>query len=249
LYSYPHHIGDFIRDTARLSDSQCMAYLRLIWVYYQDEKPLSSDCKKLAFQIGACPEDTQLILEHFFDFDGNAYRHKRCDAEIEAYRERQKHGRNAAQKRWENARSMRGAYAEHAQSKENDANREPITDNRKPIKENTRRQAAIVCPEGISEQLWDDYKRTRKKPLTVTAWDGFQNEARKAGWPLEEALKECVLRGWQGFKAEWVQKDRKITQHQANQQATARALFGTSLPSKIIDMEEYDAKRITSTVG
>jgi hypothetical protein len=40
---YQHHIGDFIRDTARLSDAQCMAYLRMIWLYYETELPLDND--------------------------------------------------------------------------------------------------------------------------------------------------------------------------------------------------------------
>ena len=30
------------------------------------------------------------------------------------------------------------------------------------------------------------------------------NEANKAGWTLEKALEECVVRGWQAFKADWV---------------------------------------------
>jgi len=28
----------------------------------------------------------------------------------------------------------------------------------------------------------------------------------KAGWTLEKALEECVVRGWQAFKADWVVK-------------------------------------------
>jgi hypothetical protein len=34
--------------------------------------------------------------------------------------------------------------------------------------------------------------------------DGIQAEADKAGFTLEDALKESVVRGWQSFKAEWV---------------------------------------------
>ena len=34
--------------------------------------------------------------------------------------------------------------------------------------------------------------------------DGIQKEADKAGFSLEDALKEVVVRNWQGFKAEWV---------------------------------------------
>jgi len=204
LYSYPHHIGDFIRDTSRLSDAQSMTYLRLIWIYYQTEEPLPDDPKKLAFQIGACPEDTQLILEHFFCKDGASWRHKRCDSEIEAYRSRQDHGRKAAQARWKNAQSILGASGEHTQSTKNHANREPITDNREPKEKNIRRQAAVLCPADVSDQVWKDFLATRKAKITETALKGIEREAQKAGWTLESALQECTVRGWRGFKAEWV---------------------------------------------
>jgi hypothetical protein len=106
--------------------------------------------------------------------------------------------------------------------------------------------------EGVDEQIardWIAVRKAKRSSNTKTALEATKKEAGKAGYSLQEALTVCCRQGWAGFNAEWVQKDRKITQHQANQQATARALFGTSLPSKIIDMEEYDAKRITSTVG
>jgi hypothetical protein len=41
--------------------------------------------------------------------------------------------------------------------------------------------------------------------MTETALQSIQKECAKAGWSLDQALQECVSRGWQGFKAEWVQ--------------------------------------------
>ena len=207
MYSYPHHIGDFIRDTSRLTDSQAMTYLRLIWMYYDTENPLPKDHTKLAFMLGASPQDTQAILDHFFYEDGDMYRHKRCDAEIEAYRSRQDHGRKAAKARWENAQSMPGASIEHAQRTKNDANREPITDNRKPIKKTLGADA----PLDVDKNVWEDFlaiRKAKRSPLTSTALEAIKREAAKAGWTLNQAVTECVARGWQGFKAEWVNKSQ-----------------------------------------
>nr|WP_281719950.1 DUF1376 domain-containing protein [Nitrosomonas nitrosa] len=53
MHYYQHHIGDFLSATSRLKDSQCMAYLRLMWMYYDTEMPLENNPRKLAFQIGA----------------------------------------------------------------------------------------------------------------------------------------------------------------------------------------------------
>jgi uncharacterized protein YdaU (DUF1376 family) len=46
MHYYQHHIGDFIKATSRLTDGQAMAYLRLLWMYYDTEKPLKPDTKK-----------------------------------------------------------------------------------------------------------------------------------------------------------------------------------------------------------
>jgi hypothetical protein len=32
----------------------------------------------------------------------------------------------------------------------------------------------------------------------------MEREAAKAGWQIEDALAETMLRGWQAFKADWV---------------------------------------------
>jgi hypothetical protein len=55
--------------------------------------------------------------------------------------------------------------------------------------------------------VWSDFCQHRKAKgakLTQTAMDGITREADKAGWTLENALRECCSRGWTGFKADWV---------------------------------------------
>lgn len=85
MHYYQHHIGDFIRDTANLTDSQVMAYLRLIWMYYDSEKPLPDNAKVLAFKIGSTEETVSLILEAFFTKEDGAWRHSRCESELAEY--------------------------------------------------------------------------------------------------------------------------------------------------------------------
>lgn len=68
--------------------------------------------------------------------------------------------------------------------------------------------SSILKPDSVPEQVWNDFNKIRKAkkaPLTQTALNGIEREAEIAGWTLEEALTECVSRGWQGFKADWVQ--------------------------------------------
>lgn len=85
MHYYQHHIGDFIRDTSRLSDEQCMAYLRMIWLYYESELPLPNNPRSIAFRVGSSEDVVQLILESFFKLEDGAWRHTRCDSEITEY--------------------------------------------------------------------------------------------------------------------------------------------------------------------
>lgn len=62
-------------------------------------------------------------------------------------------------------------------------------------------------PEEVTCATWRDFQALRQRkraPLTETAMAGIVREAAKAGWSLESALAECSIRGWQAFKAEWV---------------------------------------------
>ena len=73
----------------------------------------------------------------------------------------------------------------------------------------TEKRQTLQRPEGVDVTVWRDFVQHRKRQradVTVTALCGIQREAKKAGWTLEQALRECVVRGWRGFKADWVEK-------------------------------------------
>lgn len=74
--------------------------------------------------------------------------------------------------------------------------------------------AADLIAEGVAEQTAADFievRNAKNAPLTLTALNGIKTEAAKAGYSLENAIRECVMRGWQGFKAAWVANDTKAS--------------------------------------
>ena len=86
----------------------------------------------------------------------------------------------------------------------------PLTPTHTHPEYNTRARKGPVPakPEGVSSQTWADFLALRKQKradLSQTALAGIEREAVKAGWSLESALAECVARGWQAFKADWVE--------------------------------------------
>jgi uncharacterized protein YdaU (DUF1376 family) len=85
VHYYQHHIGDFIKATSCLSNDQMVSYLRLLWMYYDSERPLEDDPEVLALRVGAKVEDVRLILRAYFRLDGGVWRQARCDREIEEY--------------------------------------------------------------------------------------------------------------------------------------------------------------------
>ena len=72
-----------------------------------------------------------------------------------------------------------------------------------------KRTTSVATPVGVSDSVWQEFKslrKAKKAPITQRAIDKISEEANLAGWTLEKALEECIVRGWQAFKAEWVAK-------------------------------------------
>ena len=222
MHYYQHHIGDFIKATARLTDSQTMAYLRLLWMYYDREKPLKPDTKVLAFQIGTTVEETELLLESFFWLADNGWHHTRCDQEIADYHamldKKSNAGRASAERR-------KNSSATDVQQVLNECSTDvQLTNNHKPITNNQKKNKTVVtdAPDGVSQEVWDSFlalRKVKKAPVTTVALAGIEKEARKAGIGLQDALAMCASRGWTGFNASWVAEKQTAVQERRNQMA------------------------------
>lgn len=67
---------------------------------------------------------------------------------------------------------------------------------------------------GIDTQLAKDFlkiRKAKKAPLTQTAMQGIEREAEAAGISTVEAVRICVERNWQGFKADWLNNSKAST--------------------------------------
>lgn len=76
----------------------------------------------------------------------------------------------------------------------------------------TKTQASVTKPDDVSADLWADFLAHRKQKKAIVSErviNTIRNEAKIAGWTLEEALDEVILRDWRGFKAEWVKDEWK----------------------------------------
>jgi hypothetical protein len=83
----------------------------------------------------------------------------------------------------------------------------------------TKRETKTEPPEGVSPEIWDSFvkqRKAKKAQITDNVMAAIQKEANKAGWSLETALNEIVVRNWQSFKAEWVQPKQTFAQQAAD---------------------------------
>jgi hypothetical protein len=143
------------------------------------------------------------VLQEFFERTADGWIHHRANKEIEKVGDKSQKASASAKARWSKPKD---ANALQTQSEGNAThNTEHITHNT----EHKKKATSVAPPEGVSDSVWQEFKtlrKAKKAPITQRAIDAISSEANKAGWTLEKALEECVVRGWQAFKADWVVK-------------------------------------------
>jgi hypothetical protein len=86
--------------------------------------------------------------------------------------------------------------------------REETEKEKKQKQTHSRFDASLYLVErGVGVQHADDWitlRKAKKLPATLTALEGIESEAAKVPIPLSGAIAECCLRGWGGFKADWM---------------------------------------------
>jgi uncharacterized protein YdaU (DUF1376 family) len=231
MHYYKRNIGDYAKKAGKLSMLQHGAYTLLIDACYDRERfPTLEDAIEWAW--ADTPEQVsavEFVLRKFFTLQDGVYVQDRIIEELTAYKKLSEENARIAREREANKRARKSTEREPVVN-EPAPNHKPITTNHKPL---TNKPEEIQAPEGVSLQVWQDFKKSRKTmraAITQSAIDGIKREADKAGWPLEDALRECCARGWRGFKAEWV-SDKSVIQPSRNENVLSgltRGLIGGS---------------------
>jgi hypothetical protein len=186
----------------------------------------------LAFQIGATVEETELLLESFFWLAENGWHHTRCDQEIQEYHAFLEKKSNAGRASAERRKNISATSVEQVLN--NSSTDVQLTTNQQPLTNNQTKNKAVVtaAPDGVSQEVWESFLQQRKASravVTPTVVKKIAQEAQKAGWSLENALAECVARGWRGFKADWVAEKQTKNVGERNRdlmQGLTRGLIG-----------------------
>lgn len=102
----PVYWADYLADTGHLSLAEHGAYLMLMAHYYSKHKPLPANAMQL-HRICRAFADAEMhavdtVIDEFFYLDGDVYRNKRIDEELDKATQLTEKRRKAANNRWGN---------------------------------------------------------------------------------------------------------------------------------------------------
>ena len=238
MHYYKRNLGDYAKKAGRLTMLQHGAYTLLIDSCYDREVfPTLEQALEWTWASTEVEVDAvKFVLSRFFVLDKDGcYVQDRILQELLHYHKNADTNKRIADereaKRREN-RTNREQFVDEAPP-----NHKPLTTNHKPIK-NTA--TIVATPEGVSDSVWQEFiahRKSKRARVTQLVIDGISEQARIAGWSLEDALKETIVRNWQSFKADWVKDESLSKTGQMNQRVISgltRGLIGGNSNVKLL---------------
>ena len=219
---YTHHIGDFAVATQYLTMEELGIYVRLRDQYLMTEAPLQCDWIAIAMRT-QCEQSVKNVLNLMFKQVGDCWVSDSLDKIIEGVQEKSNKAAKSAKARWEkrnsNANAMQSQCERNANACGEDANamltNKPINQLTNIEKEN-KKKCALVKPDDVKDDLFDEWvgfkKSVSKAKPSQRMVDAIVREASKAGISTSQAMVTQMEHGWQGFKAEYVNKNGRNSQ-------------------------------------
>lgn len=203
---YPHHIGDYAKDTAHLTMLEDCAYRRMLDLYYSSERPLPPSQQAIYRLVRAKSNAEKLavdvILGEFFTESPEGWRNSRADRELARAQEKSDKAKASAGKRWQcerNANASPPAMRTHSEGNAPN-NQEPIANNQKPKKEQStqRSRGSRLPPDWEPSEILKAWAVKERPDLDAdTTLARFKNH-----WiavPGSKGLKldwEATFRNW-----------------------------------------------------
>jgi uncharacterized protein YdaU (DUF1376 family) len=211
MHFYQKNIGDFNNATRHLTRVERSLFSDAIELYYDTEKPLTSDINKLNRLLLAHSQEEKdallVVLNEFFTLTDDGYFNKRCNEEIlkyQAYMEsKSKAGKASAEQR---AKHKATGVEQVLNTTPTKHNHEPITNNQETLKTKpTRKDKSLALPDYLPAEVWEQFKAMRtkiRKPLTPEAERLLLLDVdaiRKSGHDPISAINNSIKNSWQGI--------------------------------------------------
>jgi hypothetical protein len=210
MHYYQHHIGDFIKDTSFLTNEEVGIYLKLLWLYYDSEKPLPNQILELSMKVNARDQQETLsgLLDMFFTLRNDEWHHTRCDKEISFYQQQletaSKAGKASAAKRALNKNStpVQRPLDSCSTSVQPTSNHEPITNNQQPVVKATK--GSRLSTDFVLPEDWIAFCQQERPDFNAQkVFDGFKDY-----W-VAKAGSTGVKLDWTATWRNWVRNQRQ----------------------------------------
>lgn len=230
------YVADYLADTAHLTTEEHGAYLLMLFSYWQTGKPLREDRLASVARLSSERwTDVERTLKEFFHVSKGTWTHFRVEADLSKVDSKSKKNSDAG-KASAKARALAKQSLEDAEStnvatdvgtnaqqtyqrnvnhtRSGDTDTETNTEAKQEQDQKTtaaprRNWLAELIELGVNEKHakdWLEVRRGKKAKMTDTVVDGIKREARRACVSFGEAIRISAESGWQGFKADWVNK-------------------------------------------
>jgi uncharacterized protein YdaU (DUF1376 family) len=193
MRSYMHHVGDYIAATAHLTETEDLAYRRMLDVYYLDEKPLETDPVRIGYRIRMQGDEKvasiRSVLDQFFELRDDGWHQKRADDEIEKFVRRVANARVNGKKGGRPPKKVRAKPRSKPKENRVGSEQKPeplLTNNHEP-------QVFPISPNG-------DIGRSAPLPAASTASNDDKDTVFRLGvmFLVEQGHKESNVRSMLG---------------------------------------------------
>jgi uncharacterized protein YdaU (DUF1376 family) len=196
-------------------------------------KEAAAICRLIRATSRAEKAAVDIILGEFFTLTEEGWKNKRADEEIAEYQARAEknrlHGKKGGRPSTNKTNQVNSdnpdgfdMETQMVSEKKPTKNQEPRTNNQdkntapatavavlNPNNQRIGPKELIAKVPDLLPQIADDFltvRKAKRAPLTATALALIESEAVKAGITTAQAIAISTARGWQSFKAEWIQQ-------------------------------------------
>ena len=222
MHFFEHNVGEFATITRFMTPTEVGIYVILRDEYLYNGVPLVYDRITSMFPVEYEGALKRVLNRCFVEKDG-VFTCAAFDEMLEKYAAQAEKNRRNVQKRWEKARKTcktdTTEYESNTTGTDSNTktyltkNQEPRTKNQ--IKE-IEKKSSLEKPESVDDETFNDWvafkKQVSKAKPSQRMVDAMVREAGKAGISTKQAMITQMEQGWQGFKAEYVNKNGRNTQ-------------------------------------
>jgi len=221
---YPHHIGDYLRDTAHLDALEDGTYRRLLDVYYASEKPLPLEthwvCRLVRARTQAEQDAVSEILRQFFERRPDGWHNKRADEEIRKSNRRIKAARNNGKTGGRpitqrvSKKNPVGLHADNPDESSQNQNQKPKTKEEKQIAPSANAlsaangDAVAYIPLNDGSEFGVSEKQVSELEKLYPAVDVRQTLNEIRGWNLANPTRRKTRRGVLSHINAWMSKEQ-----------------------------------------